>query len=29
MIERAPFRGNAFAPSQSSDVIAEFKVDTA
>ena len=29
MIERAPFRGNGFAPSESSDVIAEFKVDSA
>jgi hypothetical protein len=29
MIERPPFRGNGFAPSESSDVIAEFKVDSA
>jgi hypothetical protein len=29
MIERTPFRGNGFAPSESSDVIAEFKVDSA
>jgi YD repeat-containing protein len=28
MIERAPFRGNGFAPSESRDVIAEFKVDS-
>ncbi|GAA0737817.1 SseB family protein [Dactylosporangium roseum] len=29
VIERAPFRGNGFAPSETSDVIAEFKVDSA
>ncbi|MGC9668210.1 SseB family protein [Planosporangium sp. 12N6] len=29
VIERAPFRGNGFAPSESRDVIAEFKVDSA
>jgi hypothetical protein len=29
MIERAPFRGNGFAPGESTDVIAEFKVDSA
>jgi hypothetical protein len=29
MIERAPFRGNGFAPGESDDVIAEFKVDSA
>jgi hypothetical protein len=29
VIERSPFRGNGFAPSESSDVIAEFKVDSA
>jgi hypothetical protein len=29
MIERPPFRGNGFAPSESGDVIAEFKVDSA
>ncbi len=28
MIERPPFRGNGFAPGDSSDVIAEFKVDS-
>jgi hypothetical protein len=28
VIERAPFRGNGFAPSDSRDVIAEFKVDS-
>lgn len=28
VIERAPFRGNGFAPSDSEDVIAEFKVDS-
>jgi hypothetical protein len=28
MIERSPFRGNGFAPSESRDVIAEFKVDS-
>lgn len=28
VIERAPFRGNGFAPSDSDDVIAEFKVDS-
>ncbi|WP_343443964.1 SseB family protein [Micromonospora schwarzwaldensis] len=29
VIERYPFRGNGFAPGESSDVIAEFKVDSA
>jgi len=29
VIERPPFRGNGFAPSETSDVIAEFKVDSA
>ena len=29
VIERTPFRGNGFAPSESGDVIAEFKVDSA
>ncbi|HLL64720.1 MAG TPA: SseB family protein [Micromonosporaceae bacterium] len=29
VIERAPFRGNGFAPSETGDVIAEFKVDSA
>ncbi|HKT00378.1 MAG TPA: SseB family protein, partial [Rugosimonospora sp.] len=29
MIERSPFRGNGFAPGESDDVIAEFKVDSA
>ncbi|MFG1737809.1 SseB family protein [Micromonospora chalcea] len=29
VIERLPFRGNGFAPGESSDVIAEFKVDSA
>ncbi|WP_435055373.1 SseB family protein [Micromonospora aurantiaca (nom. illeg.)] len=29
VIERSPFRGNGFAPGESSDVIAEFKVDSA
>jgi hypothetical protein len=29
VIERAPFRGNGFAPGESRDVIAEFKVDSA
>ncbi|MEU2612969.1 SseB family protein [Micromonospora sp. NPDC007271] len=29
VIERPPFRGNGFAPGESSDVIAEFKVDSA
>jgi hypothetical protein len=29
VIERAPFRGNGFAPGESSTVIAEFKVDSA
>jgi hypothetical protein len=29
MIERAPFRGNGFAPGDSSAVVAEFKVDSA
>lgn len=28
VIERPPFRGNGFAPSDSADVIAEFKVDS-
>ena len=28
VIERAPFRGNGFAPGESRDVIAEFKVDS-
>lgn len=28
VIERAPFRGNGFAPADSDDVIAEFKVDS-
>jgi hypothetical protein len=28
MIERAPFRGNGFAPSDSGDVVAEFKIDS-
>ncbi|OJF10661.1 SseB family protein [Couchioplanes caeruleus] len=28
VIERAPFRGNGFAPGEGSDVIAEFKVDS-
>jgi hypothetical protein len=28
MIERAPFRGNGFAPSESGDVVAEFKIDS-
>jgi SseB protein N-terminal domain len=28
VIERAPFRGNGFAPSEGRDVIAEFKVDS-
>ena len=28
VIERAPFRGNGFAPSESSDVVAEFKIDS-
>ena len=28
VIERAPFRGNGFAPADSGDVIAEFKVDS-
>jgi hypothetical protein len=28
MIERAPFRGNGFAPSEGRDVVAEFKVDS-
>lgn len=28
MIERPPFRGNGFAPSESSDVVAEFKIDS-
>lgn len=28
VIERAPFRGNGFAPGDSSDVVAEFKVDS-
>jgi hypothetical protein len=29
VLERAPFRGNGFAPGDSSDIIAEFKVDSA
>ncbi|MFG2038960.1 SseB family protein [Dactylosporangium sp. NPDC048998] len=29
VIERPPFRGNGFAPSETGDVIAEFKVDSA
>jgi len=29
VIERAPFRGNGFAPGESGEVIAEFKVDSA
>ncbi|GAB3818060.1 hypothetical protein GCM10027605_69900 [Micromonospora zhanjiangensis] len=29
VIERAPFRGNGFAPGEGSDVVAEFKVDSA
>ncbi|GAA3449016.1 SseB family protein [Dactylosporangium matsuzakiense] len=29
VIERGPFRGNGFAPSETGDVIAEFKVDSA
>nr|WP_254909781.1 SseB family protein [Micromonospora sp. NBS 11-29] len=29
VIERPPFRGNGFAPGEGSDVIAEFKVDSA
>jgi hypothetical protein len=28
MIERAPFRGNGFAPAEDGQVIAEFKVDS-
>jgi YD repeat-containing protein len=28
VIERAPFRGNGFAPSEGRDVIAEFKIDS-
>ncbi|WP_326551046.1 SseB family protein [Micromonospora sp. NBC_01813] len=28
VIERTPFRGNGFAPGESSDVVAEFKVDS-
>ncbi|MEQ4303776.1 SseB family protein [Plantactinospora sp. B6F1] len=28
VIERPPFRGNGFAPGESSDVVAEFKVDS-
>jgi hypothetical protein len=28
MIERAPFRGNGFAPAENGEVIAEFKVDS-
>jgi hypothetical protein len=28
VIERPPFRGNGFAPAESNDVIAEFKVDS-
>jgi hypothetical protein len=29
VIERSPFRGNGFAPGDSSEVVAEFKVDSA
>jgi hypothetical protein len=29
VVERAPFRGNGFAPGEGSDLIAEFKVDSA
>ncbi|WKU02124.1 SseB family protein [Micromonospora soli] len=29
VIERPPFRGNGFAPGETSDVVAEFKVDSA
>ncbi|MFE9955919.1 SseB family protein [Micromonospora sp. NPDC005299] len=29
VLERPPFRGNGFAPGESSDVVAEFKVDSA
>jgi hypothetical protein len=29
VVERAPFRGNGFAPGESGEVIAEFKVDSA
>jgi len=29
MIERPPFRGNGFAPGDTADVVAEFKVDSA
>src|SRR5204863_93269 len=29
VIERGPFRGNGFAPGETNDVIAEFKVDSA
>ncbi|WP_239168028.1 SseB family protein [Catellatospora coxensis] len=29
VIERAPFRGNGFAPGESTEIIAEFKVDSA
>ncbi|WP_269459035.1 SseB family protein [Micromonospora inositola] len=29
VIERPPFRGNGFAPGESTDVVAEFKVDSA
>jgi hypothetical protein len=29
MIERPPYRGNGFAPGETDDVIAEFKVDSA
>ena len=29
VIERSPFRGNGFAPGDSNDVVAEFKVDSA
>jgi hypothetical protein len=28
VVERAPFRGNGFAPGESADVVAEFKVDS-
>jgi hypothetical protein len=28
VIEREPFRGNGFAPSENGDVVAQFKVDS-
>jgi len=28
VIERAPFRGNGFAPGESREIVAEFKVDS-